>query len=49
MDCCNIGSGGFRKIVDELGGVEINVPFDMVYDDPGRFAYKSGRRVYTTG
>lgn len=24
----------FRKIVDELGGVEINVPFDMVYDDP---------------
>ncbi|HHV96366.1 MAG TPA: LCP family protein [Clostridiaceae bacterium] len=24
----------FRKIVDELGGVEIYVPFDMVYDDP---------------
>ena len=25
---------GFRKIIDELGGVEINVPFDMHYDDP---------------
>jgi len=24
----------FRKIVDELGGVEVYVPFDMVYDDP---------------
>lgn len=25
---------GFRKIVDTLGGVRFNVPFDMVYDDP---------------
>lgn len=24
----------FRKIVDELGGVEVNVPFNMNYDDP---------------
>jgi len=25
---------GFRKIIDVLGGVEIDVPFDMNYDDP---------------
>ncbi|NLD50341.1 MAG: LCP family protein [Clostridiaceae bacterium] len=25
---------GFREIVDTLGGVEINVPFNMNYDDP---------------
>lgn len=25
---------GFRKLVDLLGGVEIEVPFDMNYDDP---------------
>lgn len=25
---------GFRKIIDTLGGVEFNVPFHMVYDDP---------------
>ena len=25
---------GFRKIIDALGGVEIDVPFDMHYDDP---------------
>ena len=24
----------FRKIVDKLGGIEIDVPFDMKYDDP---------------
>src|SRR5690606_7603960 len=24
----------FQKIVDELGGIEIYVPFDMIYDDP---------------
>lgn len=24
----------FRKVVDELGGIEIDVPFDMIYDDP---------------
>lgn len=27
---------GFRKIIDELGGVEIDVPFDMHYDDPAQ-------------
>ncbi|HPD00376.1 MAG TPA: LCP family protein [Acetivibrio sp.] len=25
---------GFRKIIDTLGGVKIEVPFDMDYDDP---------------
>jgi len=25
---------GFREIIDLLGGVEIDVPFDMKYDDP---------------
>lgn len=25
---------GFRKIIDTLGGVQIEVPFDMHYDDP---------------
>lgn len=25
---------GFRKIIDEIGGVEIDVPFRMKYDDP---------------
>ena len=25
---------GLRKIVDEIGGVEVDVPFDMKYDDP---------------
>lgn len=25
---------GFREIIDALGGVEIDVPFDMHYDDP---------------
>ncbi|WP_069650642.1 LCP family protein [Caloranaerobacter ferrireducens] len=25
---------GVEKIVDSLGGVEVDVPFDMVYDDP---------------
>ncbi|HOJ11195.1 MAG TPA: LCP family protein [Clostridiales bacterium] len=29
-----IGFLAFRKIVDELGGVEIDVPFHMKYDDP---------------
>jgi LCP family protein required for cell wall assembly len=39
---------GFRKIIDELGGVEINVPFDMHYDDPMQNLHihlKKGRQV----
>lgn len=27
---------GFKKIIDILGGVEIDVPFDMDYDDPAQ-------------
>lgn len=29
-----IDTQAFRKIVDILGGVDINIPVDMVYDDP---------------
>lgn len=27
---------GFRKIIDALGGVELNIPFNMNYDDPAQ-------------
>jgi len=30
----NVSTDGFRKIVDEIGGVEIDVPQDMYYEDP---------------
>ncbi len=39
---------GFREIVDTLGGVEINVPFDMDYDDPYQNLHihlKKGKQV----
>lgn len=39
---------GFRKIIDELGGVEIDVPFDMHYDDPVQNLHihlKKGRQL----
>lgn len=39
---------GFREIVDTLGGVEINVPFNMNYDDPEQDLHihlKKGRQV----
>ncbi len=29
-----VNFSGFRKIIDILGGVEVDVPFDMNYDDP---------------
>lgn len=32
---------GFRNIIDILGGVEFNVPVDMLYDDPGQNLYIS--------
>ncbi len=38
----------FRKIVDTLGGVKIDVPFDMDYDDPYQNLHihlKKGERV----
>ncbi|MBA1337218.1 MAG: Cell envelope-associated transcriptional attenuator LytR-CpsA-Psr, subfamily M [Firmicutes bacterium] len=39
---------GFRKIIDGLGGVEIDVPFDMHYDDPAQNLHihlNKGRQV----
>lgn len=39
---------GFREIVDTLGGVEINVPFNMNYDDPEQNLHihlKKGKQV----
>jgi LCP family protein required for cell wall assembly len=38
----------FRTIVDKLGGVEVNVPFDMDYEDPYQDLYihlKAGKQV----
>jgi len=39
---------GFREIIDTLGGVEVDVPMDMVYRDPVQGLYinlKKGRQV----
>lgn len=39
---------GFREIVDTLGGVEVEVPFDMDYDDPYQNLHihlRKGRQV----
>ncbi|MGI6743132.1 MAG: LCP family protein [Eubacteriales bacterium] len=39
---------GFGEIVDALGGVEMNVPFDMDYEDPDQDLYihiKEGKQV----
>ncbi len=39
---------GFRRVIDVLGGVEIDVPFNMVYDDPDQNLHirlKKGRQV----
>ena len=30
---------GFRSIVDSMGGVSVNVPYDMVYEDPEQDLY----------
>ena len=32
----SIGLSGFAKVIDALGGIEMNVPFDMDYDDPSQ-------------
>ena len=40
--------GGFRKIIDTLGGVEFDVPFRMKYDDPTQNLHihlKKGKQV----
>jgi len=31
---CEVNFDGFKEIIDILGGVDYNVPFDMNYDDP---------------
>lgn len=39
---------GFRRLVDEIGGVEVYVPFDMDYDDPVQSLHihlKKGKQV----
>ena len=39
---------GFRKLIDTLGGVEFNVPFNMNYDDPEQNLHihlKKGKQV----
>lgn len=39
---------GFRKIIDALGGVEIDVPMDMDYDDPEQNLHihlKKGKQI----
>ena len=33
---CEINFDGFKEIIDILGGVDYNVPFDMDYDDPAQ-------------
>ena len=33
---CKINFDGFKEIIDILGGVDYNVPFDMDYDDPAQ-------------
>ncbi|MCL2773473.1 MAG: LCP family protein [Oscillospiraceae bacterium] len=29
-----IDTGGFRKLIDQIGGIDFDVPMDMNYDDP---------------
>jgi LCP family protein required for cell wall assembly len=39
---------GFREIIDTLGGVEVDVPMNMIYSDPAQGLYinlKKGRQV----
>ena len=33
---CQVNFDGFKEIIDVLGGVNYNVPFDMNYDDPAQ-------------
>ncbi len=33
---CEVNFDGFKEIIDILGGVNYNVPFDMNYDDPAQ-------------
>lgn len=47
-DYISINSNGFKELVDYLGGVNINVPYDMDYEDPSQDLYihiKKGSRL----
>lgn len=33
---CEVDFEGFKEVIDVLGGVDYNVPFDMNYDDPAQ-------------
>lgn len=46
--CAIINLSGFRNVIDILGGVNINVPYDMDYEDPEQDLYihlKAGEQV----
>lgn len=46
-DYVNINPNGFRELIDYLGGVDIDVPYDMDYEDPSQDLYihiKKGSR-----
>ncbi|MEN6314237.1 MAG: LCP family protein [Clostridiaceae bacterium] len=38
-DYVNINPSGFKELIDYLGGVDINVPYDMDYEDPSQDLY----------
>lgn len=47
-DYVKINTKGFAELIDCLGGVEINVPYDMNYEDPTQDLYihiPAGRRL----
>ena len=43
-----IDLSGFRSIVDTLGGVELAVPYDLHYEDPGQDLYIDLKKGYQT-
>lgn len=38
-DYIKVNPSGFRELIDYLGGVDINVPYDMDYEDPSQELY----------
>jgi len=46
--CAVMNLNGFGKIVDSIGGVEMNVPADMYYDDPDQGLYVNLKAGYQT-
>lgn len=47
-DYALVNIAGFRNIIDLIGGVEINVPCDMDYDDPDQDLYIHLKKGYQT-